>query len=120
MSWLKRAKDDVEISEDNVSRLQELKTQIRRVANLVMGNPRQGYEALLLLSEMNVLKGRDPIQTVVKSAISGENHQKLALDNPLKVRSILQQAETMVDLAIVKEQKRLQEEQKEQEKWKKK
>lgn len=110
MKWFfKAARSDVERIEDNLNRLSSLKETVHDLGYYVFSSQSGGYAALKSLLEEKIVTGRPNIWNKLNEANIGENHQKLALDNPARFQKIMIEAENLIQHEIVKEIKKLRE-----------
>lgn len=98
---------DKKTIERNKKRLENLKQylfDLSRVCYMSQGNSFYKIKDLL---EEPIVKGRKKIYEKIKSALIGENNQKLVMDSPFEVEKLLREAIELVDKELGKETKDL-------------
>ena len=108
MSWLlKKADSDVVRIKRNIMRLESLRDKIHSAGDLVVASNSGGYVFLQNILKDPLVLGRPPILKKLTEALIGENHQKIALDAPLRFQKIMIEAEDTVMSEIRKEKRKL-------------
>ena len=108
MNWLqKTARSDRLRLEENIERLHSLRAAVHDLGFFTVASQSGGYQALQEMLETNLVKGRPVVYEKLKSALTGENNQKLILDAPTKAQRILIEAEDLIDREIIKEEREL-------------
>lgn len=106
--WLdKIAESEADRINNNILRLLELQKQVHHLGYFVVASQSGGYEQLKDILKESVVRGRKLLWAKLNEADIGENNQKLALDSPLRFQHIMREAESMIQLEINKEKKRL-------------
>jgi len=114
MKWLSKiAEADTERIRDNISRLHALKKAVHELGYFVFASNSGGYTKLQELLEEKLVQGRPKVFNKLKSALKGENNQKIALDSPSRFQEILIAAEDLVSQEIIKEEREFKKLQKE-------
>ncbi|KKM14853.1 hypothetical protein LCGC14_1701920 [marine sediment metagenome] len=93
--------------ERNIERLNSLRTAVHNLGFFAIASQSGGYQALQDLLDDRLVKGRPVVFEKLKSALTGENNQKLVLDAPTRVQSILNEVEELVQREIIKEEREL-------------
>ena len=110
MSWLeKKAKSDKTRLEDNVNRLNRLRSIVHDLGYFVVSSNSGGFAFLNDLLKESIVIGRPKVKAKLEEALIGENNQKLALDSPMRFQQLMREAETIIDYEIAKEQRHLRE-----------
>lgn len=110
MRWLKKiAMSDQLRMQNNIKRLQALKAKVHDLGFFAVASQSGGYTVLQSLLDDRLVKGREKVLDKLKSALTGENNQKLILDAPTKFQGIMVEAEDLIDREIRLEQRELRE-----------
>lgn len=110
MSWFTRiARSEVDRVKSNIMRLENLKSTVHDLGYYAIASNSGGYQALKDLLEDNLVQGRPPVYEKLKSALIGENNQKVALDAPMRFQRLINEAEELIQREIGKEQRILRE-----------
>lgn len=110
MTWFQKlAFTDKERINRNIERLINLKDQVHKLSYFVVSSNSGGYKALRDLIDDSLIRGRPLIQAKLKSALIGENNQKIALDAPTRFQAIMHEGEEMIQREINRERKNLKE-----------
>lgn len=113
MTWFSKiAWADKERILNNIDRLNELKAVVHDLGFFVVASNGGGYQVLQELLQEQLVRGRAKVYNKLKSALIGENNQKVALDAPMTFQRICGEAEDLIDAEINKERKLLKELQK--------
>ena len=108
MMWLvKIAKSDRDRILSNIQRLENLGDRIHDLSYFVIASNSGGYKILESILEENIVKGRPVLYKKLYEAYVGENNQKLALDNPIRFKNIMVEAQEIIKREIVKENRKL-------------
>ena len=109
MGWLNKIsfKTDTERISFNIDRLLSIKSLIHELAYVVIASNSSGYRTLESILEIPIVKDREKLYSKLKSALIGQNNQKIALDSPMKFQRIMFEAEVLVGNEIMKEQIKL-------------
>ena len=104
--WLNKiAESERDRITHNIERLQSVMDRIHKLGFFVIASQSGGYKELQDILEESIVRGRPVLWTKLNEANIGENHQKVALDNPLRFQSIMEQAEGIIIREIAKEQR---------------
>ncbi len=107
-TWLTRlARNERQRLQSNIDRLEQLSSQVHDLGFFALASNSGGYQSLCALLEENLVKGRPAIQEKLKSALTGENNQKIALDAPTRFQNIMVEAEEIIKREIGREQREL-------------
>jgi len=110
MPWLRKlALSDRLRIERNIGRLQHLKEKIHELGYFAIASQSGGFTALQTILDDRLVKGRELVYNKLKSALIGENNQKLILDSPTRFQGLMVEAEQLLGIEIGKEQRELQE-----------
>jgi len=110
MSWFKkRASSDIVRIRTNIARLEELKKKIHELGFFALATQTGGFQVLSALLEEKIVLGRPSVLEKLRSALIGENNQKVALDSPKRFQELMREAEELVDREIGKENRDLRE-----------
>ena len=108
VNWLqKTSRSDRLRLEENIERLHSLHSAVHDLGFFTVASQSGGYQALQEMLENNLVKGRPAVYEKLKSALIGENNQKLILDAPTKAQRILIEAEDLISREIIKEEREL-------------
>lgn len=105
--WLKRAINDRERIEHNIYRLDKLCSLIHELAYFVIASNSGGFNTLKSLLNDSIVRGRPRVLEKLQSALIGENHQKIALDAPMRFQKLMLEAESLIKHEIGQEKKKL-------------
>lgn len=103
----KTAYSDINRTESNISRLERLRSQVHDLGHFAMASNGGGFMVLQQLLEDRLVLGRPKVHEKLKTALIGENNQKIVLDSPMRFQSIMVEAEELIKREIGKEQKAL-------------
>lgn len=110
MNWIqKAAQSDKDRFERNIRRLEALRAKVHDLGYFVLSSQSGGYQFLKDLMDENIVRGRPKIKAKMQEALIGENNQKLALDNPNRVKEIMRDVEDIIDREIMSEKRQLKE-----------
>jgi hypothetical protein len=110
MNWFEKyARSNVERIKSNILRLESLKSRVHDLGHFAIASNSGGFQALSLLVEDQVVKGRPKVLAKLKEALVGENNQKIALDAPTRFQRIMNEAEELIKTEVGKEQRELRE-----------
>lgn len=108
MAWFQRlALSEKSRIERNISRLDSLCSCVHDLGYFAIASNSGGYEVLQRLLEDSVVRGRDLVEKKLRSALIGENNQKVVMDAPTRFQSIMIEAEGLIKREISKEQRAL-------------
>lgn len=107
-TWFSKiAKSDKERIQHNIARLEELFSVVHELSHFVFAAQGGAYDVLKQILDDKLVLGRPYLHAKIKSALTGENNQKLVLDSPNTVKQILIEAEDMIASDIAKEKESL-------------
>ncbi len=108
MSWFQRlALSEKSRMERNVLRLEELRSRVHDLGYFAVASNSGGFEVLQQLLDDNVVRGRPYVERKLRSALIGENNQKVVMDAPTRFQAIMVEAEDLIKREIGKEQRAL-------------
>ena len=106
MHWFLRiARSEKERIEENIRRLEHLRSVVHDLGYFTVASNSGGFQVLNELIEDNLVRGRDKVYAKLKSAIIGENNQKIALDAPTRFQGIMRESEQLIEREIGKEKR---------------
>jgi len=110
LNWLQKVSmsDRMRI-ENNISRLLSLRSVVHDLAYFAVASQSGGWQALNNLLEDRLVLGRPKVHEKLKSALIGENNQKLVLDAPTRFQGIMLEAEDLIKKEILIEKRKLKE-----------
>ncbi len=108
MTWVQKfARSDKERIEDNIRRLESLRSTVHDLGYFAIASNSGGFTVLQGLLDDGIVKGRPKVLSKLDEALIGENNQKIALDNPLGFQQIMKEAEELIIREIGKESREL-------------
>ena len=109
-NWLQKlsTSDKLRI-ENNIARLEDLKTKIHDLGYFAIASQSGAYQLLKELLEEPVVKGRERVFQKLQSALVGPNNSKLVLDAPTKFQGLMNDTEQLIKTEINKEIRKLKE-----------
>jgi len=108
MSWLfKLARTEEDRIKRNINKLEKIRSVIYDLSYFAVSFNRGGFQVLKELLCDQVVKSRPKVFEKLKSALLGENNQKVVLDAPTRFQRIMREAEKLVMNEIGKEKKEL-------------
>ncbi len=109
-NWLHKIADsDIERIKKNMERLERLGKKLHDLGYFAIASNSGGFQVLSELIDDQLVRGRPLLHDKLKSALIGENNQKIALDAPVRFQQILTEAEQIVEREIGKEKIKLRE-----------
>jgi hypothetical protein len=110
LNWFSRlAMSDRMRIENNITRLISLQSMVHDLAFFAVASQSGGWQALNSLLEDRTILGRPKVHQKLKSALIGENNQKLVLDAPTKFQGIMLEAEELIKKEVIIEKRKLKE-----------
>lgn len=110
MLWFIRlAKSDRQRVERNLERLENLRVTVHDLGYFAVASNSGGHMALEGILEDQLVLGRPKVHEKLKSALIGENNQKVALDAPTRFQRYMNEAEELIKREIGIEQRKLRE-----------
>lgn len=107
-TWLKKlATSDIVRVQRNIGRLQQLKSKVHELGYFGVATQSGGFQVLSSLLEESIVQGRPIVHDKLKSALLGENNQKVVLDAPLRFQQLMKEAEELIEKEIAKESREL-------------
>lgn len=108
MAWFQRlALSEKARIERNVHRLEALRSRVHDLGYFAVASNSGGYKVLQQLLDDNVVRGRPLVEEKLRSALIGENNQKVVMDAPTRFQSIMVETEQIIRREIGKEQRAL-------------
>ena len=108
MTWVQKfARSDKDRIEDNMKRLESLRSTVHDLGYFAAASNSGGFMVLQDLLDNGIVKGRPKVLSKLDEALIGENNQKIALDNPLGFQEIMKEAEELIIREISKEARAL-------------
>jgi len=104
MNWLlKIALTDRQRVQNNIERLESLLTKVHELGYFAFASQSGSYRVLQNLTNDKLVLGRPKVHDILKSALTGENNQKLVLDSPSRFQGYMIEAENAVKREIADE-----------------
>lgn len=108
MNWFQKiAVSDRLRLERNIERLHSLHLAVHDLGYFAIASQSGGYTALQEILDDRLVKGRPFVYEKLKSALVGENNQKLVLDAPTRFQGIMVEAEDLIQREIIQEEREL-------------
>lgn len=109
MNWLlKIALTNRQRVQSNIERLESLLVKVHELGYFAFASQSGSYQVLQNLTNDKLVLGRPRVHDILKSALTGENNQKLVLDSPYRFQRYMIEAESVIKREIADETRELQ------------
>lgn len=108
MNWLKKIGESDKVRvQNNIERLVALRKYVKELGDVGPLCQSAAHSSLEQLLGEKIVQGRPRVSQILSTAVNGENNQKVALDAPMRFRTILYQAADAIDREIEGEKREL-------------